>query len=342
MIEVLRAYNAEILALSQAGVPLDFGIPQTAGGMQPALDRINRVVAERMAEGASLESALDCSQDRLPATYRALVKSGLRCGRLPAALEAWNTDVTIPQLLCGALRAAFLYPALVCFLAGILFWGYGLLFVPILRESQQSLQVSPDVVTRLLDASGGYLPYGLAVFTGLLMTGAMVCLARCREWTTAVPSRRPILLRLLGATSILQMHANAKNLELLALLIAHQVPLLEALNLVAQASCDPRIETRVAAWPTSGAPLPDQTPPWARFLSLVPEPQVALAHPDAIAADLRTGAEAFRLDASQRIARLRTYLPVATCILIAGSVTLLFGLVIFAPVMNMLYRLASA
>ena len=57
----LMAFNEELVAMIDAGIAFDVGLPTESKSAAVALDKINAVVARRVSQGATLEAALrDC------------------------------------------------------------------------------------------------------------------------------------------------------------------------------------------------------------------------------------------------------------------------------------------
>src|SRR3954470_12951227 len=81
------ALNDQLVALVQAGVPLDLGLEGSQSNTAVALERVNTVVARRVSQGATLSEALQGHDPALPARYRHLAQLGLSSGDLSAALQ---------------------------------------------------------------------------------------------------------------------------------------------------------------------------------------------------------------------------------------------------------------
>ena len=86
-LEELIALTDEMAALVRAGIPLEEGLTHVARDLARRPGRIAQMLATRMQGGESLLHVVSTSPDVFPPTYRAVVEAGLRCGRLPAALE---------------------------------------------------------------------------------------------------------------------------------------------------------------------------------------------------------------------------------------------------------------
>jgi hypothetical protein len=58
-------------------------------------------------------------------------------------------------------------------------------------------------------------------------------------------------------------------------------------------------------------------------------------------AALAAAADIYRAKARQRLARWQTVAPIVLCIVVGGGITLLYGLALFVPIVDMLRGLAS-
>ena len=105
-LEDLQALNAEILALIQAGVPLELGLRSVAADEETALQKLTADIALRLEQGDSLSGALEAQGSLLPRQYRQLIEAGLQANRLPVALEALSDLVEEMIQLRRSIRMA--------------------------------------------------------------------------------------------------------------------------------------------------------------------------------------------------------------------------------------------
>jgi type II secretory pathway component PulF len=118
----------------------------------------------------------------------------------------------------------------------------------------------------------------------------------------------------------------------------------DALPLASGASGDPRIVAgaqALAAGLNQGgfgeetAPVKAAFPPFLRWA--ISQSDATVGRSDA----LQMAAEIYEQSAQRRAARLRLLIPAVTCVVVGGGVTLLYGLALFVPVVDMLQTIAS-
>src|SRR4051812_24498936 len=80
------AWNDELHALAEAGVPIHVTGNRTGFDVIGALERINATVARRVSRGASLADALQSDEDAVRSGYGGLVILGLKSKNFAAAL----------------------------------------------------------------------------------------------------------------------------------------------------------------------------------------------------------------------------------------------------------------
>src|SRR5215210_3949414 len=78
------AFNDQLAALVEAGVPIDVGLGASPGQTAASLEKINSLVARQISRGASMAEAFESA---LPAQYRSLMKLWLRTDDVDAALD---------------------------------------------------------------------------------------------------------------------------------------------------------------------------------------------------------------------------------------------------------------
>lgn len=119
----LVTLNDEIIALAEAGVPLEFGLSQLGSDLSGSLAMISSSLAAHLIRGENLADAIAAERDRgsLPEIYSAVVQAGLKAGRLPAALEALTEYATTLSELRQQIVQALIYPLLVIAFAFALF-----------------------------------------------------------------------------------------------------------------------------------------------------------------------------------------------------------------------------
>jgi type II secretory pathway component PulF len=322
-LDEFMAFNDQLAALLDAGVPMETGLGEQT---TPAAEfqSINAVVARRVSQGASLDQALEDSGAG-PPLYRHLVRVGLRTGNLASALRAANQLAESREESRQAATFALVYPAVILFLAYLGLVGFCLLLVPTLQNMYQSMGLRPRLTLNALSALRQTLPYWIALPPLGLAIG--LALARRRSHRAAVDlAHRRTLASGRWTTHAIGQASNFSHS--LATLLENGVPPGEALSIAEGSPANALAANHLSQSQAVFPPFLN----WALFES---EPAV-----NRVAA-LRTAADVYRSFAQRRLARWRVVAPIVFCILIGGSVVLLYGLVLFTPLIDMLQGLAA-
>jgi general secretion pathway protein F len=340
----LIALNDELAALAGAGLPLELGFRSGEKGRRDALTRINDTVARRVHRGETVEEALR-DDESFPPIYQHVMQAGLRCGRLPAALEGLTRHAQGQLEVRQSLASAFVYPLILCVLAYVLFVGFCRYLAPTLEQTYATLEVAPRWGMQLVELAGDWLPIWIGLPPLALFVG-------CYSWRwsdrNAVMGFRGLMrpLNWLPPVSrIAHDHRCATLAEVLALLVSNGVPWREGLPLAAGVTGDPRLQQAADALATAADkknPI-DATMPGRRELPPFLGWALTQNRDEAgVAESLRLAANTYRLRAQRRTERIRVVLPILACTLVGGGVTLLYALSLFLPLVQMLQGLASS
>lgn len=343
-LEQLAALNDEIASLVRAGVPLEVGLGQFGGDRRDAPERVGQWLAERLQRGQSLAEALDAQTGPFPPVYCAVVKAGLRSGRLASALEALSTYARALLDLRRRIGLALMYPVFVLLLAYGLFLVFLLEMLLRLRHLYETFRISPPQAlqwtTSLRDwaAAWSWIPplMLLALFGYWLLTGqagliGLRGLSRPIGW---IP----------GMKSIARNYRCANFADLLAMLVDHAVPLNEAVVLAADAAGDDRLQhtaRSLAQQVERGEALPMPPP---RDSGFPPFLQWLLVHGQrhgSLAGSLFLAGQRYRQRAVEQIEWFKVVFPLAAGLIIGGTVTALYALSLFVPVATLLRSLAG-
>jgi type II secretory pathway component PulF len=221
--------------------------------------------------------------------------------------------------------------------------GFSLFLVPTLEGMLESVRIAPGPGMRVLRALRDTLPLW-APIPPILLVVLLVWWRRSRsQWTTDGLSSGGFFHWLPGARRIVFQERAARFAGSLAELLDSQVPLQDALVIAGESSgeADLRDGARLLAdsvqagtLPSDDGPIAQKFPPFLRW---------AVWHSDATTGRVRALQIAARMyhEASKRRGeRLRTFAPIVALVLLAGTITLLYGLALFVPVVEMLRALA--
>jgi general secretion pathway protein F len=242
----LAAATGQLATLVGAGVPVAEALEGVAADTGlPALRHALTRVRARLREGASFADALAIRPDVFPPLHRELVRAGEASGALGEVLARIARDGAAGVARRARLRAALVYPAVMLtttslVLAFLLVW------------------VVPQV-SRLFAETGTPLPLAtralVAVAAGLRATwwlwpivGALAAVAVRRWYATpagrwafdGLALRAPVAGRLTAALT------TGRVARTLATVLAHDVPLAQALGLAAATAGNVRIAEAIA------------------------------------------------------------------------------------------------
>jgi general secretion pathway protein F len=338
-LEDLIAFNDEVAALTRAGVPIEMGLAHLSKDPSAASNHINAKVARRVQQGTSLIDIFAEDND-FPPVYRSVVQAGLKCGRLPAALEGLSRYSRSIIEVRQSLGSAMLYPILVCMLA------YALLVWSCTFVTPQYTRLFHDFGTEnawIARVISGSMPYWIGI-------PPILAIIFMYSWFRSDTSQaigfggwsRP-LEWLPGVARIAVDQRRGNMAELLALLVEHEIPLHEGLRLASQATGDRRLTQaaqKTADATERGQQLSADAPELAGFPPFLRWGLTNASDAEGMARTLRLAAETYRQRAQRRIDWLRVTFPVLAVVFIGGGVTLLYCLSVFVPIVSLIQNLS--
>jgi len=341
----LIALNQEIAALVRAGIPLDVGLSSLESDMPGSLGELTDRLSRRVKGGASLADAVEAEGDAVPRVYRAVVRTGLKVGRLAEALESLTGYAKAVLELRRRINLALLYPGIVLMTAYALFVCFLVVFVPELEATYSFSRLPVRRWLALLTTLGSTLPYWGFVLPVLLVViierwirSGRAALSISHVGTAR--TNQPGWIRLFPA--ITNFH-RANFAELLALLLEQETPLPDAMLLASESVGDPNLVAdaeQIAGRLRTGASLThslqqaSSIPPFMQWMMSTGE------HQSALAPALRQVTDIYRRRAMHEAEWIKMCLPVAMVIVIGGGATLIYALSLFLPLVE-LYRSLS-
>ena len=335
-LDELIAFNDELAALVEAGVPLELGLREYSRDARGALAEVTQGVAARMSSGSSLGQALDSEAARLPKLYRALIQAGCRSGRLPDALESVAEFAARVKSLRKRIGLALIYPALVAWLSFLLFVAFVVLIVPRYAETYASLRIPTSFMLEWLIYAEGTLMIWFWIPPALLLIAAAVCRRNADSAKLASSGGSLPFWWVPGMRGVIRFSEVSGFSSLLATLIQHDVPLDEAVTLAADASGSLSIQRaagQVSTSLTRGESLSVPSgllPPFVVWLLTRGAPN------DVLADNLRDAGSMYRRMAESRAEWIRFGFPVLATLYLGGVVTLIYVLLVFLPFLEFL------
>lgn len=318
-----------------AGVPLDVGIRHAAGGFDSTLEATSMRLAERLANGASISEA--CQDEKsIPPIFRSVLVAGFSCGESEAVLEDVTRLTQMMVALRQSLKIGLVYPIIVVFLALGLFGFVLSTMIPQVASLYRQLHI--EFPTWLNLASSIHLnAYHLMAFLLIFLFTIM------QLWRSGRVTPLSGLKWIPGVSNVLHDFSIAHFAQLLSLLVKYGLPLPKSLRLTAQTLPSGVMQTQILEL----ASLIDQGqqiavaverqsafPPFLRWLLLAGHEDSELGNA------LHQAAEFYQGRARSRALWISQVVPAVAVVGVGGSVTLLYALTVFGPMIDLWSKLA--
>jgi type II secretory pathway component PulF len=337
----LIAVNEEIAALVRAGVPLERGLASIAAELPSRPGRLAARLAERTEQGATLTEAIEAEGDRLPAAYVAVVAAGLRSGRLDAAVQGLVDTARRMADLRRVTGLALAYPLIIVIAAWVLM---GVALVAILPHIGDLSVPQSATVSRTPSAWTVGL-VAMLVILGLVTIGLAVAWRRAgRADALGRSGRAAAFGRGVSFRRVRRLSQAAAFADFLALLIEHNVPLPEALELSARAAGArslARQVTALAADVRAGRRAADAREQLGAFPALIRLALLNDRDESGMSAGLRAAAETYRHRADQDADWLMLRTPVVLTLLLGGGTVAAYAALVLAPYISVLHSMTD-
>lgn len=335
------AFNEQLAALAAAGVPLDIDLGSSREDATKTLARIDATVARRVKRGETLGEALEGDEGDLPSSYRSLVQVGLHDGNLAAGLDESSAVAESAVASQTSLVSAFTYPLAVCALAYVGLLVLCLYFEPTLAALYQDVRLSPSSSLQVLAALRSTLPYW-AVIVPVVLVALAVYLFRARKQPAIGNAVAGLLSWIPGVSRSLFHERCARLAATLADLLRDGVALPAALRIAGDGCGDASLRASAVQMASAGG---EQSPDSNNIIATAFPPFLrwALGHADQTTdrvQALEIATRLYRETAERRAARFRAIAPAVLLVFVGGTVTLLYGLALFVPMVQLLYGLS--
>jgi len=314
------AFNATLLKLASAGVPIALDLSGRTEDLSRSLDKINSGIAIGMARGITLRQILE-SDPELPSQYRSSLLTWLYCDESIEALTALSDCAGGRREIERVVNIAFLQPLI---LFGMVYLGFLFLVLqlePKLQAIHFQIGSAPALGMQWLTMLRQSIwIWGTAV--PLLVVSGLVIWTRHRSrWS---------LLRFPGRKNVFEAIQRANYAEGFANLLKHEHSVEQAGMMLGDFPSDQATRNMQAA-ETSTTPI--GMPPllkWAFGNDVSSEDRAIALHFSALA---------YRDLAQSRASHWRSWLPVLMGAILGGVLVLGFGLSLFGPMIELLTSL---
>jgi type II secretory pathway component PulF len=343
-LDQLIALNDEMAALIRAGVPLERGLIDAGRDLQGRLGAIVGGVGEQLQLGERLPEALAGSNRGIPEIYRAVVEAGIRSGRLSKALEGMAGIARNYAEMRRTIGIALVYPMIVCYIA----YGLGLVFLlqiaPRFVRAFQVFGLAPLKTLDWLVGRGESVAYWGPIPPILLLILVAVWFRSGRSAALDPGFFSQAMGRIPVIGTMIRYFRAANFAELLALLIDHQVPLDQALELAGDASGDRSFQASTRALARSIRSGQDGSSVAPADVKAIP-PLLSWVLTGGrgrgeLSASLEHVASTYRRKAENRGQLLRSLLPAFLMISIGAGAVIAYALFLFIPLTRLWNELA--
>jgi type II secretory pathway component PulF len=308
------------------------------------LKQVTLALAEDLRAGHTLSEAFARQGGKIPPFYAGLVAAGARTGRISDVLATLTVYARSISNVRRIIVDALFYPAVVLFIAIIMFGGLCYYILPQFDEMYHEFNIRLPAVTEWAMEIGRHPIRYLAFPVGWIIFG--VILARL---TLGLSGRGPVLwARFVYSIPIVGTLIRAARLaaftDLLAILIDYELPLPEAFFMAGAASSEPVMAAtsqEVYEALKQGMPLGivlrgrGLVPEWVSWMTGLGERRGTLGQ------TLHHVAEMYRRQVEMRAALLRSLLPPFLIIFTAGLFLGFFVVAVMFPIFKLLEALAK-
>jgi general secretion pathway protein F len=337
----LLVLNAEIAALVRAHIPLELGLRRLAVQETGRLGRLAERVAVRLESGMSLVEAVRQEGPVVSPLYAAVIEAGLRSDRLPDALDSLVELGRTMQTVHRRVSLSLMYPLVVVTFAYLLLSFYLVFALPRVVASWDDIPELRDKVLPVVEAIAHTAVWWFPGLPILAIALVASLTSATRLWGEG--RSLPVSPNLRGLRSGLWIPSvprlftdldRSHVCRVLGLLLEHQIPLPEALQLTARATESPMLAEdldQVARGVQQGRSLVAEVHVARRLPSLLAQLLRAGTVDADLPAALRQAAEIYRRRAMRRVDWLRATLTPALTVLVGGLVTLAYALCFVVP-----------
>lgn len=329
---------AQVAELAKAGLPLAGGLRALAEELPGGhLSHVLREMSGQLERGATLEAVIEAQGRRLPADVRGLVLAGVRSGRLPEVLEEFVDLQRSQKEFRRRVLSSLAYPLVLLSLLSLLFIFLHFLVVTPMTEIFEDFDAQLPPVTRMFIAASGPGAWIFAAGTALLILAVfLITTGPGVGWVAWLLHAIPLIGPLWRWSRLAQFS------RLMAVLLAQEVPLPDALRLTASGLRDGDLARgcrRAAAEVEAGRSITESLASQRQFPpSMIPLVDWGQKTP-ALADAFHAAAEMFEGRVQSRGTLMETVLVPIMFLMIAAFV-LLFVVAMFMPLILIMQKLS--
>jgi len=310
------AFNEYLLKLASAGVPIQLELSENSNTLSEQLRAINSKLAIGVARGSSIRQILE-SESELPLQYRSALATWLFCDNSTEALTVLSECGQGRREVGRLFGFAFVQPLI---LLGLVYFGFGFLTIsvaPKLEAMNSQTGAAPGIGLQMLMVANRTIWYwGTAVPILVLLGLVLWSRKKASSNLNWFPGRKGVfeaIRKANYATSFAELLERGQSVD--------QVRTLLNINKSDRSDLLVSKEKRNARGTLR--PMLD----WALGEDVIIEDKTVA---------LRFSARAYRELAQSRTLTWRAWLPTVVGAILGGGIVLMFGLSLFAPMIELL------
>lgn len=340
----LLLFTEQLAHLLQAGMTLDEGLAILEKRLkQPRLQQMTRLLHQALVDGRSFSQALRELPKIFPALYVNLVAAGEVSGALPEILQRLVQHLMQSKNLRDRVQMALIYPAALALAGIVLITVFVTFMVPQLTAFMAQNNATMPLPTRILlgvhHALVTYWWLGALIVAGAI-TGFRA-FVRTKEGRIAWDRFR---LAVPGYGRLIRHRYYAQFARTLGTLIQNGVPLLRALDLVAEIAGNTFLESKLGDVRRSvvdGATLSTALSAQKLFPELFTDMMAVGEQTGHFAETMQTIADVYERELDRTVGIISTLIPIVIVVLIAvvvGAVVYSILSAVFEMTRSLQYR----
>ncbi|MBI5573586.1 MAG: type II secretion system F family protein [Elusimicrobia bacterium] len=241
----LVLFSRQLSTLVSAGVPIVQGLTILTEQIEnPAFKKVVDNVSEDIKAGISIAEAMKKEPDAFSDLYVAMIKAGEVGGILDVILERLSAYLEAADELKGKVKGALMYPSIVAFIACCVTIFLLVVVIPTFEEIFTSFGADLPLPTKVLIAISRFLQ-SYVIFLILGVIGAAVAVVKFYKTEKGKFLIDEYSLRVPMFGEMLRKVAVAKFTRTLGTLVKSGVPILQALDTVAQTAGNKIVEKAI-------------------------------------------------------------------------------------------------
>ena len=241
----LAIFARQMATLVDAGIPIVSGLEAVADQVDSVkLRQVVRKIYEAVEGGMDLTSSIAKQSSVFSPLFVSMVKAGEASGHLSEVLDRLATYLEKTAALQRKVKSACIYPAIVISMAGIITTALMIKVIPVFKQMFDQLNVDLPLPTRILMATSDAMQRYFLVGVGL-MVGAYFGFQRLLKTPAGRLWVDRLILKAIIVGPIARKIAIAKFARTLSTLVRSGVPILSALEIVAETAGNRVIEIAV-------------------------------------------------------------------------------------------------